>query len=78
MAEISTTHVSHLLTYAVQHAKGKQPHLVADVCDIVGRYSNQMKASDAGFLVEYIEGFVQEEEASSKVHWLELLRVLNL
>ena len=76
MAEIKPKHITELLTYAVQHAKNKQSHLVADVCDIVGRYSSSMSHQDAGFLAQYISEFVDGEEPKSKAHWKELLRVL--
>ena len=76
MADTSTKHLTELLTYAVRYAKGKQPHLVADVCDIVGRYSNAMSPQDSGFLTEYIKEFVDGEKVEAKAKWKELLRVL--
>ena len=76
MAEINARHISDLLTYAVQHAKGKQHYLVADVCDIVGRYSSSMNEKDNDLLIKYIKDLYEGECDESKKHWMELIRSL--
>ena len=76
MSDVNPKHLSDLLTYSVQHAKGKQNHLVEDICDIVGRYSSSLTERDATFLSDYINSFINEESEKSKKHWLELIRVL--